>query len=376
VAGAAADPRLVDADNRLGLDLARRLRQDQPDANLVVSPLSAALALDMACAGAAGATRAAMAGTLGLDRLSGPPEPANAALLSALGSGDPTVRVAAANVLWARQGVPRPAFLDLNRTYYGASVGDLAEGPGAVNAWAAKATDGLIPGLLPPGSNCAAFDLLLASAVCVRGAWSAPFEPARTTAGPFTRLDASVVSCPTMRRTGLLPYVETPRAQVASLGLGRDGRWGLLLALPAPGVSLAQLAAALDPDLLRQLAAGLRPRPVDLALPRFACAWTGDLNGPLGDLGMAVAFDRSRADFSAMSAQPQVLLRVVHGARVQVDERGLQAAAGTAAGMAAAAVPSEPVQLAFDRPFLFALVDRETGVAALVGQVADPTATP
>jgi len=101
-AGEAVDPRLVDADNGLGLALAGRLRQDQPDANLVVSPLSAALALDMACAGAAGATRAAMAGTLGLDRLAGSPEPVNAALLEALGEDDAKVRVTVANALWTR----------------------------------------------------------------------------------------------------------------------------------------------------------------------------------------------------------------------------------------------------------------------------------
>jgi len=110
--------------------------------------------------------------------------------------------------------------------------------------------------------------------------------------------------------------------------------------------------------------------------PDSPCAWTGDLSGPLADLGMGVAFDRAKADFSVMSALPQVLLRVVHAARMKVDELGLQAAAATAAEMAVTAVPSLPLPLAFDRPFVFALLDRKTGIAAFVGQVTDPSAKP
>lgn len=370
-AGAPADPGLVEANNLLGLTLARRLRQDQPAENLAVSPYSVALALHMAYAGAAGDTRQAMGAVLGLERLAGPPGAADAVLQAALADDDPKVGLTVANSVWAKAGVPRPEFLDLNRTHYGAEVGDLAQGPGAVNAWVARATGGLIPALLPPGSNCLAYDLLLVNALAVRAEWSAPFNPARTGAGTFTRLDASQAPCAMMRRTGILPYAQTDRWQAVRLGLGQGGRYGLLLVLPAPGISLADLAASLDVGALRR---ALGNRQVALALPRFTCAWTGDLAGPLGDLGMGVAFDPARADFSAMAATPQVMLRVMHAARVQVDEHGLLAAAGTGVQMAPTALPSRPLPLTFDRPFLFALVDGRTGMELFVGQVTDPAA--
>ncbi|NIR36500.1 MAG: serpin family protein, partial [Actinobacteria bacterium] len=38
------------------------------------------------------------------------------------------------------------------------------------------------------------------------------------------------------------------------------------------------------------------------------------------------------------------------------------------------ALPADPVVLEIDRPFLFALRDRETGTVLFLGRVLDPTA--
>jgi serpin B len=64
---------------------------------------------------------------------------------------------------------------------------------------------------------------------------------------------------------------------------------------------------------------------------------------------------------------------VIHEAYIAVDEAGTEAAAATAVVMRAAAAPMEAEELSVDRPFLYALVDRETGAVLFLGRVLDPS---
>lgn len=371
--GTPVDPALVAADNGLGLDLAGRLRLARPGANLVLSPLSVALALDMAYSGAGGATRQAMAGALQLGSMAqAGPEQANAALQASFATPEPHVQLKVANSLWARQGMALPTFLALNQTYYGAYVGDLAGGPDAVNAWASQQTQGQISALLPPATNCQAYDLLLVNTVYFRGDWRVPFDPQLTQDRLFTRKDGSQVSCPMMQQTGPLAYEEQPNFQAVRLAYGQ-GRYGMILMLPAPGVALEEVAQAITPAGFQALVQGLDGTVVRLTLPRFSCASTSQLKGPLSDLGMGVAFDPQHADFSLMATQPQAMLAVVHRALIAVDEHGTLAAAGSAVQMAPTAVFGSPRPMVLDRPFLMMIVDADTGTLLFLGQLADPS---
>lgn len=59
-------PPVAEADNDFGFRLPRTLVSDHVSSNVIVSPLSVSQALTMAYNGAAGATRKAMAETLGI----------------------------------------------------------------------------------------------------------------------------------------------------------------------------------------------------------------------------------------------------------------------------------------------------------------------
>jgi serpin B len=99
-----------------------------------------------------------------------------------------------------------------------------------------------------------------------------------------------------------------------------------------------------------------------------------DLAGTLQALGMPLAFDPDRADFSGMTDQERLSISsVIHQANIDVDEKGTEAAAATAVVMRTTAAPAEPVALQVDRPFLFALRDTRTGAILFLGRVSDPT---
>ena len=98
-------------------------------------------------------------------------------------------------------------------------------------------------------------------------------------------------------------------------------------------------------------------------------------------LGMPLAFDREKADFTGIHrfAKPEdrlLISNVFHKAFVDVNEAGAEAAAATAVSMARAggAPPklAEPVPFVVDHPFLFVLRDPQTGMVMFLGRVTEP----
>ena len=66
---------------------------------------------------------------------------------------------------------------------------------------------------------------------------------------------------------------------------------------------------------------------------------------------------------------------MLHKAYIDVGEEGTEAAAATATFFASMAVikrPEPDVRLVFDHPFLFMIVDTETGLPLFLGQFTRP----
>lgn len=63
----------------------------------------------------------------------------------------------------------------------------------------------------------------------------------------------------------------------------------------------------------------------------------------------------------------------VHGADIAVDEWGTVAAAATALGFAEAGPPEPELTVQANRPFLYVIRHRESGLVLFAGQVTDPS---
>jgi serpin B len=90
---------------------------------------------------------------------------------------------------------------------------------------------------------------------------------------------------------------------------------------------------------------------------------------------MPRAFESGGADFEGMSPEkPLFILKVLHSAFVTVDEEGTKAAAATAFAIGCSAAPPTLPRADFraDHPFVFLIVDRETGCILFIGRVTDP----
>lgn len=124
---------------------------------------------------------------------------------------------------------------------------------------------------------------------------------------------------------------------------------------------------------------GTYPYAVSLSLPKFGVATRADLVPVLKAMGLTVATDSTKADFSGLTTDvPLYISNVIHQANLDVDEKGTVAAAATAVVMMAGGCtgpdPARTVSLSFNRPFLFLVRDQQTGAILFMGRVVDPSA--
>jgi serpin B len=211
--------------------------------------------------------------------------------------------------------------------------------------------------------------LTLVNAIYLKAPWQTPFSEGATEEGTFTRADGSTVEVPFMATTSSYPYASGDGWQAVEVPyLG--GSLAMTLILPD---DLAGFERTLTPDGLTAITSSLTDTQVALALPRFGIETKAELASILAALGMPTAFTDA-ADFSGITTAERLAISdVIHQANIDVDEKGTEAAAATAVVMRQTAMPSEPLTVRVDRPFLFALRDVPTGATLFLGRVGDPS---
>ncbi len=375
----------VGGSNQFAFDL-YAAAQNEADSNLFFSPFSISQAVGMVYAGAAGDTATQMQSVMGFpepDTLVAQVAAVNESLASRAAavpeelSADPFA-LNIANALWGQVGYPfEAAYLNAIEAGYGATLREMdsAQPEAAteeINAWVAEQTEDRIPSIVPEGAITPFTRLVLTNAIYFNASWSKPFFPPQPR--PFTLLDGSTVDAPLMtvnnniRHTVGAGYVAVEVPYIAN-GLG-------MIAI-AP-TDFEAFEDTLDATTFNSVVAGLgMPQPVILTMPPFEISSDFLLNEQLQSLGMTDAFLPDAADFSGITqtVEPFFLSEAIHKAFVKVDENGTEAAAATAMMMeTTSAAPSPPIEIRLDRPFIFAIYDRETEAVLFLGRVLDPTA--
>jgi serine protease inhibitor len=367
------EARIIEAGNQFGFALFQEARRAAPSENLFLSPLSAGMALGMTLNGAAGATLDSMrvalrVGDASLEELN----PGYRSLLDLLRGLDATSEFQIANSIWADVRFAfLSTFLDAGRTHFDAELRTLdLQAPAsldAINDWVKDHTRGKIAKILDQVSPDEV--MFLINAIYFKGKWRLPFDPKQTHPGPFHPADGSTQSVPTMH---LEPrqhrYAAGADYEVVELLYG-NGSFAMTIVLPGPGHPLAELVAGLDAERWNEWTGSLQDVKLGLTLPRFRLEYKRELKDDLSALGMRIAFDDQRADFSRM-ADPAggrlFLTRATQKTFVDVNEEGTEAAAVTSIGVG---VTSAPQTVAIDRPFLFVIRERLSGTIFFIGQL-------
>ncbi len=376
-----AEQKLVTTSNRFSFNLFREVvRQEDSDSNVFISPLSAAMALGMTYNGARGETQTAMAQTLGLEDLT--TQEANESfrsLIDLLRGLDPKVDFRLANSIWYRLGfVPRPEFLDVNRSYFDAEVSALdftqPEAVTTINNWVDASTNGKIPKIIDGIDD--SIVMFLINAIYFKGTWVYQFDKDRTKSEPFTLRGGAQRNVSMMHQGGSAPvgYYTAPGFQVVDLPYG-VGAYSMTIVLPDRGGDVDSVIANLSPEAWAGIVDGLTKDSVVVVMPKFRLEWGDSLNGVLRALGMGIAFGGG-ADLSGIAGAPGDLFisYVKQGTFVDVNEEGTEAAAATvvAVGITCAC---GPVEFRVDRPFVFLIRERFSGTIMFMGKIMNPAAS-
>ncbi|MGQ0847465.1 MAG: serpin family protein [Sporichthyaceae bacterium] len=360
-----------------------------PRENLVFSPLSVEYAFAMLRAGAAGNTAGQLDATFGFppeiaaavnaltNRLvtdtAPPPTPVVADRPEARDFPAPEPPVlAVSNALFTQRGYAYAQdFLRTLREQYDAGLqtvefADEQAALAAVNGWVRDKTAGRIDKALDRVDPLTR--LALANAVYLKASWPFPFEEAGER--DFA-VDGATVSVPAIAKEASLGYSSGKGWRSLTLPYFGD-RLAMRIVLPTGSTTPADL---MTPATLAA-AARTTPTTVVLTMPTWNFGADLDLVKLLPELGLTDVFDEATANLSGITASERLVVdQAVHRATIAVDQLGTEAAAVTVVTARAVSAPVQPpMQFAVDRPFLFEIVDTETGAPLFVGQVVDPRA--
>jgi serpin B len=379
---------LVDGNARFAVDAFKALAAKDPQKNLLFSPYSISIALAMTLAGAGGQTESEMAATmhwtLPQERLHRTFNALDEKLASRQKDG---VVLQFADSLWALPQVRfEKPFLDTMARSYGTGVRltDFAHDPEGsrrrINGWVDDATHRKIPELLSKDTPLEQTSIALLNAVYFQAEWYEPFKREDTRSEPFWSAQGRTTSASMMN--GEPRWARCTRNDAYEAIELRYAGEHMAMDIVMPKVeSLAAFESGLTAETLGAVLHEMQPALVTVSMPRFRFAGpTFSLTKILEGLGMRQAFDREAADFSPMGTAPGgglYIRDVLHQATIAVDEKGTEAAAGTAVLAGTGAAPKqEAVRIRIDHPFLFVLRDLSTGTLLFAGRVVDPGQDP
>lgn len=110
--------------------------------------------------------------------------------------------------------------------------------------------------------------------------------------------------------------------------------------------------------------------PVYATLPKFTSEYSITLNDALIQMGMKDAFDADTADFSKLGTLDMgniYINKVIHKTYISVDELGTKAGAVTAVICDSSSAAEEYHEVVLNRPFVYAIIDNETGLPIFIG---------
>ena len=245
-----------------------------------------------------------------------------------------------------------------------------------INGWVNDKTHGMIPSILDDIPDDARMYLI--NAIAFEGEWLNEYEDTQVHENEtFTNSDGSV-SDVTMLSSSENSYIELGKG-IGFIKPYKGGEYSFVGILPDEGVSTEEYVASVirSGDAFSDAIVNRKYGDVVVRMPEFENDYGIELSDTYKALGMDVPFDEGSADFTNMmnplSGDPfKVWIgRILHKTHIEVDRKGTKAAAVTAVEMMAAgcAAPSEemPIFITLDRPFVYAIVENETGMPIFLG---------
>lgn len=241
-----------------------------------------------------------------------------------------------------------------------------------INGWIYNHTDKKIKNMLDeldPGTV-----MVLVNAITFDAKWEAPYEKDHVKDGDFTASDGSVKKATFLSDTSYT-YFETDKA-TGFIKNYEGGEYAFLAILPNDAsISANEFAKNFT---LKDYEAFINSRTTDYCvhsrMPEFKSDFKLLMNETVGNLGAKSIFEPGQADFSGIAGTPGEIYvsTILHQTHIEVDAKGTKASAATVVSMAKGASVEDTSNDRYvncDRPYVYAIVDTKTMAPVFIGTV-------
>ncbi|KAM6049140.1 alpha-2-antiplasmin isoform 1-T2 [Chlamydotis macqueenii] len=355
--------RLADGLMRFSIDLLREVQLESNRTNVILSPLSIALALSHLALGAADQTEKHLLQAMHLESV-----PCLHHMLGTLRRRLAESTLSLASRLYLQKGFEvKEKFLEDSEKFYGAKPVTLS-GTGeddlvAINKWITEATNGQIPTFLQqlPENTV----MLLLNAIHFHGFWRNKFDASFTGPDVFHLDNEFVVPVEMMKaqKYSLSWFtLESQDVQVAKFPFKSNMSFVVIV----PNQYTWNTSHVLENFPYKQLCR-LFPKevPTMVKIPKIKLDYQLELNKVLSQLGLQELF--TSPNLQKITEEPLFVSSIQHQSTLELKEDGVEASAATSI-----AISRSVSAFSLDRPFVFVIFEDETGIPLFIGSVQNP----
>ena len=375
------DKEVVEGNNKFAFNVFKEILKDESNKNVFISPLSISMALTMTYNGARENTKAEMNKVLGYEGMDDDKINNDYKILhSYLENLDKNIKVNISNSIWIREGEDiNKEFININKDIFGAKVDNLdftkPSSVDKINNWIEKSTNKMIKDMLkgPIDGNAIMY---LINAIYFKGQWQDPFDTNNNITEEFTNSKGEKSKVDFMRKIAASDktfYGEKDDFQAIKMPYD-SGKVSMYAVLPKEGLDIDSFINTLDMDKWNSIkkSIGKEKEAVNVSFPKFQIEYGAkELKEPLIALGMKDIFSDA-ANLSGIREGIYVS-SVLHQGKIEVNEKGSEAAAVTIVEVRETAMPiiDETKEFIANRPFVFIIEDEESGTILFMGKLEE-----
>ncbi|XP_026717183.1 alpha-2-antiplasmin isoform X2 [Athene cunicularia] len=355
--------RLADGLMRFSIDLLREVQLESNRTNVILSPLSIALALSHLALGAANQTEKHLLEAMHLQSV-----PCLHHMLGTFHRRLTGSTLSLASRLYLQKGFEvKEKFLEDSEKFYrtkpmtlsGMWEDDLV----AINNWVKEATNGQIPTFLQqlPKNTV----MLLLNAIHFHGFWRNKFDVSFTGPDVFHLDNEFVVPVEMMKaqKYSLSWFtLESQDIQVAKFPFKSNMSFVVIV----PNQYTWNTSHVLENFPYKQLCK-LFPKevPTTVKIPKIKLNYQLELNKVLSQMGLQELF--ISPNLQKITDEPLFVSSIQHRSTLELKEDGVEASAATSI-----AISRSVSAFSLDRPFVFIIFEDETGIPLFIGSVQNP----
>ncbi|MBR6577673.1 MAG: serpin family protein [Clostridia bacterium] len=344
--------------------------------SLLVSPLSVMLALSMTANGAEGETlkqfEKVLGGKMDIDSL-------NAQLFNYTSTLTSTEKAKfnLANAVWLTSdpsfSVNRHFISRIENTFDADIVAADMTNPATVdeiNSWVKKETFDMIDKIIDRGTLNKDSVMVLLNAIAFDAIWETEISDKGCFEDYFYGTDGK--KAVTFMRTPGDRYLEGDN-EIGFIKNYADGNYAFLALLPNEGIEIGDYVKSLTGEEFLEIYGDSYKNlcEVKAVMPHFTFDCNINMNDILKEMGIKEAFNPLKADLSGIGVSENGDLyigQVLHKTHIELDNKGTKAAAVTGVFVyATCSAPTNVKYVTLDRPFVYAIIDTQTGLPVFLG---------